>query len=220
MTSIWQDPAYAANWAQHDALSQFLDTPRQIALAVMAEAGTDLGLAADIGSGPGDFLAAFLTRFPAARGIWWDVSAAMRDIAQSRLGEFGDRVNYRLGDLTEVNTLPDRLGVIITSRALHHLTVPELRGFYGRAAAGLSPGGWIANIDHVRLGDPWGQRARAARTRLLGPNRATHPHLHPLPSLTDHLDAMRAAGFGDAGVVWQAFATHLIMGQKGQDLAP
>jgi trans-aconitate methyltransferase len=219
MASIWQDPAYAASWVQHDALSQFLDTPRQIALAVIAEAGTDLALAADIGSGPGDFLAAFLSRFPAARGIWWDVSAAMRDIAQGRLAEFGDRVNYRLGDLTDLDAPADRLDVIITSRALHHLAVPELRDFYGRAAACLAPGGWIANIDHVRLAEPWEQRARAARTRLLGPSRATHPHVHPLPSLTDHLEAMDAAGFGDAGVLWQAFATHLVMGQKGQDLA-
>ena len=35
----------------------------------------------------------------------------------------------------------------------------------------------------------------------------------PLPSLTDHTEALAAAGFTDLDVAWKAFGTVLIMGR-------
>jgi SAM-dependent methyltransferase len=215
--TIWSDRDFARAWAEGDALRAMLDLPRRISAAVVAGDRPEPSCVVDIGSGPGDYLAVFLEAFPSARGIWTDASRAMLEQARERLAEFGDRVTYRIADMTDLgDAVPDGVDVITTSRASHHLDRASLLDFYVAAAGHLAPGGWLVNLDHTGSRDAWEGRLRAARTLLrTGPaERAAHHHDGPLPTIADHVDGYAAAGITDVDIAWRAFVTCLFMGRR------
>lgn len=216
--AAWQEPDFARSWARDDAQRDMLDFPRRIAASIVGLEGASPATIVDIGSGPGDFLAVFLEEFPAACGVWIDVSAAMQELALERLAPFGDRVEFRLADMTDLTgagTLTS-VDVITTSRAAHHLNRQALSDFYVQAAGYLAPGGWLINLDHTHSEGQWEERLRAVRQRLL-PARSesrTHRHDHPAPAIADHLAGYAAAGIDDVDVPWRAFFTCLFMGRS------
>jgi trans-aconitate methyltransferase len=216
-TTTWQDGEYARSWAERDTMRDLLDFPRRIAAGIVADDNPTPGLVVDIGSGPGDFLAVFMQEFPSARGLWTDVSMAMRDLAASRLAEFGDRVEFQTVDMTDLSAIPDGAGVITSSRAAHHLDRAGLLDFHAQAASHLAPGGWLINLDHIGPDDTWNTRLRAVRKRfqVAAETGRVHHHNYPLPSVQDHLDGYAAAGITDVQIVWRAFYTCLFMGRRG-----
>jgi SAM-dependent methyltransferase len=215
--AAWQERDFAISWAQGDAMKDMLDFPRRMAAGIVADDNPEPACVIDVGSGPGDVLAVFLGQFPSARGIWTDASAAMLDIARERLAAFGDRVSYRIIDMTDLlsGDLPAGAEVITTSRAAHHLNRAGLLHFYAQAASLLAPGGWLVNLDHIGPDEVWDRRLRAARKRFgSSPERQQHHHDYPLTSVQDHLAAYAAAGVRDVEVVWRAFYTCLFMGRR------
>lgn len=213
----WHDPDFARRWASNDALADLLALPRSIAAATVALTASDVRLVVDIASGPGDFLAVMLEKFPNARGLWTDVSGTMRELAQERLARHADRIDFVLMDMTDLRALPRHTDVITTSRASHHLDRGGLFAFYEQAAAHLASGGWLINLDHVGSHDAWDARMRAVRD-LFCPRpreRTGHRHEHPLPTVDDHLGAFAAARFADTEMIWRAFSTCLFMGRAG-----
>jgi SAM-dependent methyltransferase len=215
--AIWRERDFAQSWAHGDGLRDMLDLPRQIAATIVAQDNTSPARILDIASGPGDFLAVFLEQFPDARGIWTDASEAMLELATDRLAPFGDRVEFRIADMTDLAGADVAAGVdvITTSRAAHHLDLAGLLAFYAQAARYLAPGGWLIDLDHTGTAEPWDARLRAARHRLrpAPPGASQHHHEYPLTSVQDHLDAYGAAGINDVEVVWRAFVTCLFMGR-------
>jgi SAM-dependent methyltransferase len=213
----WQDAAFAAEWMARDVLKDLLDLPRRIASIVVGQDRTPARVA-DIGSGPGDFLARFLEDFPAVHGTWTDASDAMMQTARARLARFGDRVDYRIIYMEDLAALPDDLDVVLTSRVTHHLSPGGLVDFYAAAAAKLAPGGWLVNLDHMGVHDTWEVRLKSARRALIppSPRPGEHPHVHdqPRPSVAANLDGLRRAGFGDVAVPWSAFVTALLMARR------
>lgn len=216
MTAFWTDPALARGWADNDAQRDLLSLPRVIAAEIVAVDHPGPAVVADIGSGPGDFLAVFLDRLPEATGIWSDISEAMETMGRDRLGGYADRVTYRIADMTDFTGLPSDLDVITTSRAVHHLDRDGLRAFYRDAGAHLAPGGWLVNLDHFGPSDAWNTRLREARTRLVPRTTEQRPHHHnyPLTSVADHLDALAEAGFTDVETPWRGFVTGLFMARR------
>ena len=216
--AVWREADFARGWAQSDVFSDMLDFPRHIAAAVVAGDNPAPACVVDVGSGPGAVLSVFLERFPSARGIWTDASEAMLGLARERLAPFGDRVEYRIVDMTDLagaGLSPDA-DVITTSRAAHHLDREGLFAFYAQAAALLKPGGWLVNLDHIGPDDVWDQRLRAARKQFAtAPEGPKHHHNYPLTSVRDHLEAYAAAGISDVEVVWRAFYTCMFMGCTG-----
>ena len=216
--AVWREAGFARSWAQSDVFSDMLDFPRHIAAAVVAVDHPAPACIVDVGSGPGAVLSVFLEQFPSARGIWTDTSEAMLGLARERLAPFGERVEYRIADMTDLAGagLPPGADVITTSRAAHHLDRDGLFAFYAQAAALLTPGGWLVNLDHIGPEDVWDQRLRAARKQFAtAPEGPKHHHNYPLTSVRDHLEAYAAAGISDVEVVWRAFYTCLFMGRTG-----
>jgi SAM-dependent methyltransferase len=216
--AIWREAGFAQAWANNDSSRDLLSFPRQMAAVIVADDRPDPDCIVDIASGPGAVLAVFLEQFPSARGIWTDASEAMLDLARERLAPFGDRVEYRIADMTDLASggLPDQVDVITTSRAAHHLDRAGLFAFYAEAAARLTPGGWLVNLDHTGPAEVWDKRLRAARKAFgVSPEGPKHHHNYPLTSIQDHLDAFAAAGITDVDVVWRAFISCLFMGRKG-----
>lgn len=216
MTAYWTDPTTAIEWVDNDAQPNLLALPRLIAADIVATDRPDTQVVADIGSGPGDFLAVFLDRLPDAGGIWSDISEPMEGMGRERLATFGERVQYRIADMLDFAGLPSDLDVITTSRAVHHLDRDGLRAFYRDAAAHLAPGGWLVNLDHFGPNDAWNTRLREARKRLVPrvTEQKQHHHNYPLTSVDDHLEALADAGFTDVETPWRGFITALFMARR------
>jgi SAM-dependent methyltransferase len=213
----WNEEA-ARDWLAGPtaAASDALRRPWQIAATIIGLDRADVAAVLDVASGPGGFLQLLLGEFPAARGVWLDSSEVMEAEARSRLADLGDRVEYHVGDILELDKAcaPGSVDVVTTSRATHHLTIGDLGRFYQQAAAVLRPGGWVANWDNTSADGDWGTRLRAARARLRGDAGAagpSHPHVHRAPTVDEHLAAMQAAGFADPQEVWREFVSVLVM---------
>jgi SAM-dependent methyltransferase len=226
--ATWRDAEFARFWAENDSFSDLLEFPRRIAAAVVSLDNPEPRYIVDVSAGPGAMLEVFLTRFPSARGVWTDASGAMLELAKQRLAPFGDRVEYRLADMTHLADagLTEAADVITTSRAAHHLDRVGLHAFYADVAARLAPGGWLVNLDHIGpasqagpagaagYDEVWDQRLRAARrTFTTKPEGPRHHHNYPLTSIADHFDAFAAAGITDVEIPWRAFFTCLFMGR-------
>lgn len=211
--SGWAEDATALGWAEGDGQRDLLDLPRRLAVTVAAADLREIRRVVDVGSGPGEFLAVALERCPDAEGTWIDVSPAMEQLARTRLGGLAGRVRFTVGDLAGLgDVLPGgSADLIVSSRVTHHLDTGGLAAFYRQAAAALRPGGWLANLDHVAIDEPWAGRLRHARAEFVPAHRSTHRHDHPLPTVAQHLDALAAAGFTDLDVPWRAFWSVLIL---------
>lgn len=213
-TSTAWDEGAARAWIHGGTAVDELDFPWHLAAGVVAVERPDASRVLDAGSGPGGFLRVALDTLPNATGVWLDFSKTMRDEAQRALADLNGRVHYQLGDLLELDRTgePSSFDLITTSRVTHHLQVPDLQRFYRLAANLLRPGGFIANLDNLRMEEPWATRLREVRKAMRGPVESTtprvsnHPHPFPAPLLGDHLDAVRAAGFIEERVVWTSFS--------------
>jgi trans-aconitate methyltransferase len=216
--SSWAGDATAIGWAEADSLRDLLDLPRRLAVAVAADDLRRVAQIVDVGSGPGDFLATALERCPAAQGVWLDVSPAMATLATARLGDSSD-VRFVVADLADMRqAVPaGSVDLLISSRVTHHLDETSLADFYRDAAAMLRPGGWIANLDHVTVPGPWGDRLRRVRSEFVTARPPTHRHDYPLPTVEQHLHALATAGFADVAIPWRAFWTVLVMAKSTMD---
>jgi cyclopropane fatty-acyl-phospholipid synthase-like methyltransferase len=206
----------ALDWAAGDGLRDFLDLPRHMAVAVAAADLPEVNRIVDVGSGPGDFLAVALERCPAASGLWIDLSPAMQTLARARLSGYAGRVQFALSGLDRLDRIvpAGSADLIVSSRVTHHLGVDGLAAFYAGTAIALRPGGWLANLDHISIREPWTARLRQARCELVAPNQPGHAHDRPLPTVDQHLAALTAAGFTDSDVPWRAFSTVLILAKS------
>src|SRR5213593_3628378 len=145
----WQSAEYVGRWAGEDVLARLLETPRRISISLLEDAGLDVRHVVDLGSGEGPYLAELLRAFPAARGTWLDSSEPMLERARETLAEFGDRVTFVVADAEELGTAGlEHTDVVVSARALHHLTPDQLARAYRDVHGLVAPGGWFFNLDH------------------------------------------------------------------------
>jgi hypothetical protein len=202
-----------------------LGPARRLAAAIVAQDKPAPHSIVDVGSFTGEFLEAFMQRFPASHGQWTEPVTGNEDNAKARLARFGAHVDYVIGcpgrDIGQ-GCLPKDMDVLITSWLSIHQNLAGIRRFYKQAAANLPSGGWLVNLDHVSYGQsPWARRVAGAREELAssGINAITEgpPVHHPdfvTPSLDDQLAALKDAGFTDVNVVWRRLDTVLFMARK------
>ncbi len=212
----WHDPERVDRWVARDAQRPGLRTARELAVAVVG-LGTGPAMVVELAGGAGTFLAEFLDAFPGARGLWSDSSGEMERHARTTLSRFGDRVGYVLADMRDPGLAPASADVVVCARATHGLDAAELGGFYREVAGILRPGGWLVNLDHVAVADPWGARYDAVTSRFYdqsensGPVRTKDRGSH---TLADHLDGLAAAGFAHGDTPWRLLATVLVLAQR------
>jgi SAM-dependent methyltransferase len=209
----WQSADYVGRWADDDVLGQILATPRRISLALLADAGVDVRHVVDLGSGEGPYLADCLRAYPEARGTWLDSSAPMLERAREALAELADRVTFVVAPAEELGAAGiEPADVVVSSRALHHLTPAELARAYREVRGLLNPGGWFFNLDHVGAAGGWEQRYRRIREQFTGKRRRElQPHREdePLQPVADHLRYLEQAGFAAVDVPWRLLYTAL-----------
>jgi hypothetical protein len=192
--------------------------PREIAMAILAADNPSPKYIVNVGAAQGGTLAAWLDRFPSARGEWTETAADHSTTeALPVLGKYGDRVDYKLGcslrDMTEP-CFPPQTDVIITSgQSIHR----NLDGMYKNFIATyklLPHGGWFINTDQIGFGySQWEPLLTKAKVGFRPKDRAPeHPDLR-IPTAQEELEAMRSAGY-DAQIVYQSFNTAVFMGRK------
>ena len=210
----WQSAEYVGQWAGDDVVGRLLETPREISLALVRDAGIEVSHVVDLGSGEGPYLADCLRAFEGARGTWLDSSEPMLERAREALAQLGDRVTFVVARAEELGSAGiERADLVVSSRALHHLTPEALARAYREVRELVTPGGFFFNLDHVGAEGDWEQRYRRIRDRFTGARRRRlQPHREdePLQPVADHLRYLEQAGFAAVDVPWRMLYTALL----------
>jgi hypothetical protein len=142
----------------------------------------------------------------------------MADEARPRLARFGDRIEYLLLDVQELAAEAIApASVVLSSRALHHLSHDALASLYRRIGAAVEPGGFVFNLDHVGAPGELEQAYRRIRKLFTGErkqNLKPHRHDYPLARADEHAAWMEAGGFEHADVPWRTLYTALIAARR------
>jgi tRNA (cmo5U34)-methyltransferase len=178
----------------------------------------------DIGSGHGVLAAVVLDAFPNATAIGLDVSQAMMEVGRERMARFGSRFDYVEGDFADghlPDAVPGPFDLVVSSRAIHHITPDAKRTLFADVYQRLAPGGCFMDLDNMRPRDDF-LRARYAQVdapfRGYGraqqqPRPAGASREHPDP-VAEQLESLRAAGFAHADCFWKRLGRSLIGGFK------
>src|SRR3954447_9698765 len=214
----WQSADYVGRWADEDVLGRALEIPRRISLSLLADAGAEVRHVVDLGSGEGPYLADCLRAFPEARGTWLDSSEPMLERARETLAGLGGRVTFVVAPAEKLGTAGvEPADVVVSSRALHHLTPVDLARAYREVRELLRPGGWFFNLDHVGAAGDWEQRYRRIREQFTGKRRRElQPPREdePLQPVADHLRYLEQAGFAAVDVPWRLLYTALLAARR------
>jgi tRNA (cmo5U34)-methyltransferase len=210
----WQSAEYVGQWAGDDVMGRLLETPRRISTALLRDDSAEVGHVVDLGSGEGPYLAHVLLEYPEARGTWLDPSEPMLARARDALAEFGDRISFVVASAEELASSGiDAADVVVSSRALHHLTPASLGRCYHEVRALLRTGGWFFNLDHVGSAGDWEPRYRRIRDEFTGTRRQRlerHREDEPLHDAREHVRWLEEAGFTAVDVPWRTLYTALL----------
>ena len=166
----------------------------------------------DIGSGYGPVASAVLDAYPKAHAIGLDISEAMMKAGRERMARFGERFRYMVGDFGEGKLPAEAVeagpyDVVVSARAIHHLSAELMASLYADIYRNLRPGGSFFNLDTASPEtEAMRDRYRAARRaenpgvvrRPRPANEPRHtdvfPH-HREATLVRHLEWLKAGGF-------------------------
>jgi trans-aconitate 2-methyltransferase len=167
-------------------------------------AASSPALVVDLGCGPGTLTGLLAERWPAARVVGVDSSAAM--IAAAR--ELDQQVDYVVGDLRDwAPSAP--VDVLVSNAALQW--VPGHLDLLPRLLATLAPGGWLA----FQVPGNFDQPSHALRAELAAQApSADHTRGIASPASRDpvvYYDALAAAGAASIDV-WETTYTHVLSG--------
>jgi hypothetical protein len=202
-----------------------LGSARRLAASVVAQDKAAPKLIVDVGSFTGEFLEAFMQRFPNSHGQWTEPVTGNRDNAKKRMARFGNNVDYVIGcpsrDIS-LGCVPKGVDVLITSWLSIHQDLNGIRKFYKEAAGMVPSGGWVVNLDHVAYGgSPWEARLKGARDDLassgidaVGEGPPMHHPSYVVPTVEAQIKALNDAGFTDVQIVWRRLNTVLFMARK------
>jgi ubiquinone/menaquinone biosynthesis C-methylase UbiE len=120
----------------------------------------------EIGSGSGAMAAELLQRFPDVRLTATDYDDSMVEVARDRLREFGDRVEVKQADATQL-PFPDELfDAVVSLIMLHH--VIDWEKALAEAVRVLRPGGRLLGFDLLASGPTqWLHQADRSTHRMV-----------------------------------------------------
>lgn len=131
----------AQEWAElsKDVLGE-LDVVAEITSRI-----PEVGVAVDLGCGPGILLEALKKKAAVVIGV--DSSSKMLEVAEKRFRD-DDAVSLRIGDLEHLPLKDREADAAVMSMVLHHLAHP--RDVWGEVARILRPGGQVLLVDFCR----------------------------------------------------------------------
>ena len=229
-------------WVDAERVDQYIqrmdereDAERRPIFEYMARligADPDAGLSVlDIGSGYGPVAAVVLDAYPKAHAIGLDISEAMMAVGRERMARFGERFRYVVGDFGPGVLPPEAVeagpfDVVVSARAIHHLSAELMASLYADIHKNLRPGGSFFNLDTAS------PETDAMRDRYRAARRAEHPedvrpaatageprHTDMFPhhrdaTLVRHLEWLKAAGYAAYDCFYKKADRALIGGFK------
>jgi SAM-dependent methyltransferase len=176
----WHSPAYVDEWIARDMTR---DAERRPKLREMLSAALlphdALTSVLDVGGGYGVVTEEVLRFFPQARVTLQDYSQPMLDAARRRLGQYGDRVGYAVGDLRDpawTGAVGGPFDLAVSAIAIHNLRDLEMIAqCYAGIARVLKPGAFFLDYDLFDL----------------------------IGGVAAQSEALRAAGFARVECLWQ-----------------
>lgn len=209
-----------------DVVLEFLPLPKDAAFTVL-----------ELGIGTGFFAKRLLEAYPAARVIGVDGAESMVEMAASRLGPMAERVDFRVGDLQELDRLirTDEVpAAVLSSYALHHLDREEKLRVIRESVGYLQPDGWFVNADVLDADSPVIEtriqqlriegiiRRAASGDDRFADERATRRFLDDMEAregdqpltLWAALEVLRQAGLDDACVLWLEYREAVTAGRR------
>jgi tRNA (cmo5U34)-methyltransferase len=151
----WQGQETAADWDARGAEQLPTRAEQQdVLLALLAASEVGDGAVLDLGIGSGLVSEAVLDALPGAQLVGVDFSAAMLDLARSRLSRFGSRVSLLRHDLSALDSivLPDlRYRVAFSIQTMHHLSDSGKAAALAWTAEVVDPGGLVIIVDRVKV---------------------------------------------------------------------
>lgn len=206
---------------------------------VQALAGPDPRVL-DLACGPGSITDRILKAIPGARVVAADIDPVLLAIARGTFDDDPrvTVVTTDLADPGWVELLPDgQFDAVLTATALHWLPLEQQHRLYVDLAALLRPGGLFANVDTMPTAESGLSHAvdRFRESRLTSPDPweswwhevsrdpqlttavdkrhgvfDARTHEEFTPPAEWHIDALLAAGFSEASVVWRSFQDALV----------
>ena len=106
----------------------------------------------DLGAGSGILIEKILKEFPDSICYYLDYSNDFKNLAQKKLQEYNDRINYIQSNFcsdweSEIKKTPN---VITSSSAIHHLLNIDKKKLYSKCYDILEENGWFFNIDEMK----------------------------------------------------------------------
>lgn len=212
---------------QTEALLALVLAQREEAFALM-----------DVCAGEGILCERVLREYPKSRILALDGSALMRERASARLAPFQERFEVGAFELDAgewVEELPSPLRCVVSSMALHHLTMGRKRDLFRRLRERLEPGGGLLIADIIAAPNEFARRSFArqwtslAREQSLAvtgsldgyeravadgwhPTWLTEPHSGEMPyRVFEQLRWLEGAAFSTVDCFWMR-AGHAIYG--------
>lgn len=207
-----------------------------------AMAGTAEPLVVDLGCGPGSLAVRIAGRLPATQVVGVDLDPLLLGLARSAHGGVARFVeaDLRITGWSRLLELERPVDAVVSSTALHYLPADQLGRVYAEVAAMTRFGGLFVNADNLfdpqpgiadlaaalrrsRVGgdedwDGWWHAVRTdpALAALATGRRHDHGGDHRL-SVAEHVSALRAAGYGQIGPVWQVGDDVILAALRGSD---
>jgi len=215
-------------WADKEFAKQYIDNAdiyiveRQRMFGIMRScinrfnAGKKRVRVLDLGCGDGIVTANILNVDNSISATLVDASADMLKKAKERFKDC-EKIDYIRASFQEVikNGLPEKdYDIVVSSMAIHHLTINEKQEFFKAINAHLRNGGHFINIDvvlpptgeldawYMQLWEEWMDEKRAELKAFEEPSgdviaRYKEGAENQPGTLDDQLNALRFAGFGD-----------------------
>lgn len=231
---------FAAIAESYDRLQPIVVGPsyeRGLAFVVdlVPRAGDEAFTFVELGCGTAELTLRVLGRFSRARAVAIDSEPAMLDIARAKLSPCADRAEVREADVLSCG-IPS-CDVVLSAFMFHHVPPDSLEDTLSRIARALTRAGCLILLDQMQAGPRWGECVGAHNRRLhqqhvaaaITTGQATQDEIDARWALkrkmkaegkdVEHrhtaegiLEAMRATGFTEVGLVWRMFASTILMG--------
>jgi tRNA (cmo5U34)-methyltransferase len=193
--------------------------------------------AIDLGIGTGYFTERFLNNFPNSHVLGIDGAQAMIELAKERLKSLASRVEFVIGDFRRLQELAvgtDKVDVVFSAYALHHLSRSDKEAVLRQVVELLVPGGWFVNADLIVADSPElesrlqeirvagiVERAHALDKRFAG-SAATRQFLADLErkeadqplTLAEDLQVLRSSCLKNVSAFWLEYRELVSGGQK------
>ena len=240
----WQSQEYVDYWIGRDVTRDEERKQHLRRMAALLPYGPDAEIRVlDVGAGYGAVSQAVLETFPNAHVVLHDFSGPMLSHARQRLSRYEYRTSQVMADLTDpawVQAVGGPVDGVVSAIAIHNLRDSEvIARIYADIFTVVKPGGAFLNWELVWAGDAAG--AANARAGLVMEQwrrfeeTGVQPSLDELaaeqagqraswsggrgeqrmrPTLVDHLNWLRAAGFDEAECFWREGSHALIGGYR------